>query len=403
MKYILDCLEDEAAQCCRREWRPLLTYVARLHGRSTHAPRYPLRYPWEEIGPGYRFAPAFGHWDIVLAALDSIIAEPEHARNQIRNLLSLQLNSGLIGGTVWMSQHAPDTNLYNFPPVWVHAVEEFCNIHHDYRFAAECLEYLERQTLWFERKRRAKNGGFRYTDLAAETFESGIDEGARFIGDFDADSAFIDASCQMLWLYDTAAAWKTRLGMDAASESAKAVELRQWIQNNLYNDRTGFFHDEWHIADPEAGGWGFDGIWALVTGAASPDQAARVIDENLLNVDRFLTVHPLPSVKVGDPLFELRMWRGPTWNSMTYFAAHGCVRYGRPDAAAVLLERAMDGTLRQFERTGKIWEFYDPFGGPAETLERKPENAPGFGPSPDYLGHNPLLAMARLWQQCVKA
>ncbi len=400
MRYQLDQLEMEGANFRKQEWRPLLCYTAELHGKSIHSPRFPFSHPWEEIGPGYHNAPAFGHWDIAHAILDSCVAEPEHVRNQIRNLLALQLNDGMIGGTVWMRPEAPDINLYNFPPVWIHAVDEFCRIHQDYRLAAECLEPLQRQLLWFERKRRARGGGFRYTDLEAETFESGLDQAARFIGDFPHDSAFVDASCQVLWMYDTLAAWSGRLGMDPKLPLVRGEQLRAWIQKNLFHERTGFFHDAWHMNAPEKGGWGFDGIWALATGAATPEQAARVIDENLLSPERFLTAHPLPTVRLGDPLFELRMWRGPAWNSMTYFAAYGCARYHRPDAAVILLERTLDATALQFDRTGRIWEFYDPFGGAPERLQRKPESVSEAGPCPDYLGHNPLLAMSRLWEQC---
>lgn len=50
----------------------------------------------------------------------------------------------------------------------------------------------------------------------------------------------------------------------------------------------------------------------------------------------------------------------------------------------------------QFGKTGTIWEFYHPFGGNESDLLRKPHA--GFPlPFPDYMGHNPLLAMAKLY------
>jgi hypothetical protein len=121
-----------------------------------------------------------------------------------------------------------------------------------------------------------------------------------------------------------------------------------------------------------------------------------VIDEHLLNPAHFFAPHPIATVGVEDPRFELRMWRGPTWNSMTYWAARGCVRYGRGDAARQLLERALDATAAQFERTGTVWEFYHPHGGRLEDLQRKPQT-PYNTPCRDYLGHNPLIAMAHLY------
>jgi hypothetical protein len=82
---------------------------------------------------------------------------------------------------------------------------------------------------------------------------------------------------------------------------------------------------------------------------------------------------------------------------MTYWAARAAIRYNRPDAAHKLLEPALDDTAAQFTRTGKLWEFYSPFDDHPEDLKRKPETSRN-APFPDYLGHNPLLAMARLWQ-----
>ncbi|HWA86366.1 MAG TPA: hypothetical protein VG710_09105, partial [Opitutus sp.] len=135
-------------------------------------------------------------------------------------------------------------------------------------------------------------------------------------------------------------------------------------------------------------------------GAASQAEANRVIDEWLLNPKRLFSRHPIATVGVSDPKFELRLWRGPAWNSMTYWAARACVRYGRPEAARRLLEAALDDSAAQFARTGTIWEFYHPMGGHPEDLERKPASkAEHNPPCHDYLGHNPLLAMARMWQE----
>ena len=83
---------------------------------------------------------------------------------------------------------------------------------------------------------------------------------------------------------------------------------------------------------------------------------------------------------------------------MTYCAAQGCLRYGRPDAARRLLEAALDATAVQFGRTGTIWEFYHPQVGDQESLLRKPRGR--RIPCRDYLGHNPLFAMVDLWRKC---
>jgi hypothetical protein len=74
--------------------------VAELHARSTHPPRPPFARPWEEIGPGYVYGPAFGHWDLVHQLLDTLPAAPEHVRDQLLNLLDTMDESGYLPARV---------------------------------------------------------------------------------------------------------------------------------------------------------------------------------------------------------------------------------------------------------------------------------------------------------------
>ncbi len=114
--------------------------------------------------------------------------------------------------------------------------------------------------------------------------------------------------------------------------------------------------------------------------------------------DRFFTAHPVASVALTDPKFSNRMWRGPSWNVSTYWAARGALRYGYREDARLLVEHALDDTAKQFDRTGTLWEFYSATGGKPEELIRKPGTKRNF-PWSDYLSLNPMLAMARLWDQ----
>jgi len=118
---------------------------------------------------------------------------------------------------------------------------------------------------------------------------------------------------------------------------------------------------------------------------ATKQQADILIDNYLLNKEIFFTPHPLATVGKNDSKFELRMWRGPVWNSMTYWAAKGCIKYARKNAAKLFLENALNETNKQFLKTGTIWEFYDPLGGDPRNVKRKPQT-PYNKPCKDYLG-----------------
>lgn len=400
----MDQLKAETAKLGKPSWRPLLSYVAALHARSTHPPRPPFPHPWEEIGPGYCYGPAFGHWDIVHQLLDTLPVEPEHARAQILNNLAAQQDDGLVPGAIWMKNDPPTwSHTLGHPPVWPLAATEFARLHHDDALLAACYEPLARQIGWFEAHRRADDGtGFFYTDILDKRWESGVDEGIRFTDDVPTGKlACVDATSHGFALYDTAADWAAALNKteDAARLRRAADTLRHALQTLFFDDTTGFFHDAWVASDPDLRRLAFEGIWPVVVGAATSEQATRVIDENLLGADRFFAPHPIRTVARTDPHYEKRMWRGPAWNSMTLWAARGCVRYNRPDAARLLLEGACDASAAWFDRLGTIFEFYDSDNDDPRTVARKP-HTPFNAPCPDYLGHNPLLAMARLWEAC---
>lgn len=393
----LDSLRAETQELGKPQWRPMLAYVAELHERSIHPPRPPFPYPWEEIGPGYCYGPAFGHWDLIHAVLDTLPAEPEHTRQQIINNLAAQQEDGLVPGAIWMrDKDARWSTRSGHPPVWPVAVQDYVDTTGCDELIGQCYGPLVQQIRWFEKHRQATETGFYYTDILDRTWESGIDEGVRFDEAQPGPHACVDATSHLCLLYETAASWGEKLGASSVLSRQKAAELRGFIQNELYDPESGTFYDIWAARDPAQRHLTFEGMWPIVVGAATEEQANRVVDEHLLNSDRFYTAHPICTVALTDPGFELRMWRGPTWNSMTYWAARGCMRYGRSDAARRLLERALDASALRFERTGTIWEFYHPHGGDPLELERKTHTQYNT-PCPDYLGHNPLIAMARMY------
>jgi len=216
----------------------------------------------------------------------------------------------------------------------------------------------------------------------------------------DNPLACIDATSHVYAMHAFAADWATLLGRDPSEYAKKADHLKAFIQDDLYDKESGYFFDEWSVHATKRVE-SYVGMWPVVVGAATKDQAKGVIERYLLNPDKFFTPHPITSIGAKDPLFELLTWHGPAWNSMTYWAALGCLRYAYNAAAKELLERALDESAAQFKRTGTIWEFYHPFGGKPEDLKRE-VTPPHLMPCRDYVGHNPLFAMARVYDRLKK-
>ncbi|WP_438480474.1 amylo-alpha-1,6-glucosidase [Oleiharenicola lentus] len=394
---VRDALLEEAKLPAKESWRPMLRYLAELHGRSVLPATGYFPYPYQTIGPGYQDGRVFGHIDLTHVRLDTLRASPTHVRNQLRNEFAGQQADGLIPGIVWFDDKGQPTwkNFKGFPPIWVVSAEAYVDHAGDLSFLREALGVLVRQIGWFEAKRAIPSGGFYYLDQVEDTWESGMDEGIRYDVRPPERSAAVDACAHLYMLYDAATRWSQRLGEPTANWEKKAATLKQFIQEKLWDEKTGFFYDAWVIDDPAKRHLAFEGIWPVVVGAASPAQAKRVIDEHLLNPKEFYTPHPIATVALSDAKFELRMWRGPAWNCMTYWAARGLVRHGRTAEAHRLIEMALDATAAQFEKTGSIWEFYHPLLGEQGLLRRKVSRN---YPNREYLGHNPLFAMADVWR-----
>lgn len=386
----------------------MLSYTANLHEISTHPASYPFDYEWEEIGPGYIGSRAFGHWDIIHQILDVMPAYPSHAYKQLLNNVKNQGRNGLIPGSIWMTGGMSGRDkvrwLYEIghPPLWPVAVDEYVKQTGDKEALKKFYVPLVRQIDWFENNRKADGEGYFYKDILMKTWESGVDEGVRFDNTDLGAWACIDATSHVYLLYKYAVEWSNELGMEDAYFVKRRDDIKTFIQTDLYSAEDGCFYDIWAIKDKKLRRVVFESMWPIVVGAATKKQADRYIDSYLLNPDALFTPHPISTVGAKEKEFELRMWRGPSWNSMNFWAAKGCAKYDREDASLKILEKALEQTAKQFELTNTIWEFYHPLGGNPEDVQRKPSYTKYNKPCRDYLGHNPLLAMARLYDQLKK-
>jgi putative isomerase len=396
-------LNKDAAKTGKPEWRPMLSYLAGLHKKATHAAQWPFDYEWEDLGPGYVYGNAFGHWDVVHEIIDVLPSYPTHALHQLLNDIKNQEASGLLPGSIYMPGGISKRDSVNWnrntqghPPLWPIAVQDYVDITGDNSVLKKFYNPLVRQIAWFENNRKSEDGGFFYNDILLKKWESGVDEGIRFDEVSKGAFACIDATCHVYMLYKMAAQWSKKLGLDASWYEKRESELLKFIRNDLYVKQDGMFYDIWAVKDASLRNLAFESMWAIVSGAATKEQANRYISKYLADTSVFLTEHPVATVGRRDPKFELRMWRGPAWNSMSYWAARGCLYYGRKDVAKLVLEKALDESAKQFKRTGTIWEFYHPLGGNPEDVKRKPDT-PYNTPCRDYLGHNPLIAMARMY------
>ncbi|MCL3780565.1 hypothetical protein EMN47_09230 [Prolixibacteraceae bacterium JC049] len=386
------------------EWQPVLKYTLDLHKKSTHPAQYPFDNAWEEIGPGYHLAPAFGHWDIVHQVYDALVYNPEHGLNQLYNNIKNQEAHGMLPGSIWFPRKGGKHKEVRWskkdeghPPLWIYAVDEYVNQTGNSSILIDFYAALVRQITWFENERKAKGKGFFYNDIIKRRWESGVDQGIRFDEADLGPQACIDATSHVYALYFFADKWGKKLGVKTSFYAEKAASLKSYVNNELFDSKKGSYFDSWSVNDPKKQHFAFENIWPIIVGIAPQKRAEFYIENYVMSPKHFLSKHPTTTVSMSDPKFELRMWRGPVWNSMSFWVAKACIRYGKYEAAKVILERSLNETASQFKLTGKIWEFYHPHGGSPEDVKRK--NGSRNMPCSDYLGHNPLIAMAKLYDE----
>ena len=142
--------------------------------------------------------------------------------------------------------------------------------------------------------------------------------------------------------------------------------LTPTIVARLYDEDSGLF---WPIARPAITSRP-PLTWAALSPLALPDLpehiGRRLVEEHLLDPERFWLPFPVPSVSAADPTFSVhdtafgirRYWRGPTWINAAWLVWLGMVRLGYDEEAGELARRLAD-----LVGASGLREYYDPHTG----------------------------------------
>ena len=184
-----------------------------------------------------------------------------------------------------------------------------------------------------------------------------------------------------------------RLNLPDLSEQFKqyAMDLKESIQKNCWDERDGFFYsvdlnlipqkDEpaentgnfiMHSGDPRdydcliqrIGVWsGFLPMWADI---ATPEQAKRMVADHLKNNRTFNAPYGIRTLSKMEKMYSALAtgnpsnWRGPVWGISNYMVFRGLVNYGFEKEAKELAEKTIILFGVDFERFGALHEYYEP-------------------------------------------
>ncbi len=112
------------------------------------------------------------------------------------------------------------------------------------------------------------------------------------------------------------------------------------------------------------GSWsGFMALWA---GIATPEQAQRMVRENLLDERTFWAPYGVRTLSKLEKMYNLKPthnpsnWQGPVWGISNYIVWSGLLNYGFEKEAKLLAEKCIRLYGQDLETDGCLHEYYHP-------------------------------------------
>lgn len=155
---------------------------------------------------------------------------------------------------------------------------------------------------------------------------------------------------------------------DSKQYEKDAKKIRKYIQENMYDKKTGFFYDLQINEDGSKTkllvnrGKGTEGWLPLWAKAATIEQAASV-KKNMMDHKKFNTFVPFPTASKDNEKFSAtKYWRGPVWLDQALYGVEALQNYGYSDEAEEMTQKLFIDT-EGLMGNGAIHENYDPLTG----------------------------------------
>ncbi|MDR5727659.1 MAG: trehalase family glycosidase [Terriglobia bacterium] len=214
---------------------------------------------------------------------------------------------------------------------------------------------------------------------AGAILESGLDNSPMYDGaSYDETThqlAFADVGLMGMYIADCDALAKIAeiLGENAEAEELhkRAAKYRASLAT-LWDEKTGIFLNK----DLGTGQFSYrlspTNFYPMLTRAATPEQARRMVDEHLLNPKEFWGEWVIPSIARDDPAFkDQNYWRGRIWGPMNYLVYLGLRNYQQPDidrARVQLAQKSLHLFLKDWQANGHVHENYNAITGSGDDV-----------------------------------
>ena len=377
----------------------LYSYAEKNYRKMFREPEGNLHWPY--IVPGSVYSGSLWDWDSWLTnvALEQFVQEDIRSYEQgcIKNYLEQTDPDGRIPIVIFPTKTEPDfahsareTNIHK-PCLAQHAAFIIRQQGGDAGWLRPYFPALRRFVEYYIRCCRHKTGLYFWLDDS----RIGVDNDPCTFYRPDKSSASILLNCLMYRELLAVCYIGECLGEPTDRYRREAETLKAAVQRHCYDEKDGFYYsadlnlrpidpqDPLHAGAPRhwdcllqrIGTWsGFLAMWA---GIAEPEQAARMVKENLLDERAFWAPCGVRTLSKYEKMYTVRpsgnpsCWLGPVWGIANYLVFRGLVRYGFDETAAELAQRTVTLFENDIRTSGELHEYYDPESG-------RPIMNPGF-------------------------
>lgn len=208
-------------------------------------------------------------------------------------------------------------------------------------------------------------------------YESGLDNSPMYDGAvYDPQTHLLavgDVGLMSLYIADCDALAEIA---DVLNKAAESRELRQRAARyraklaTMWDEKSGMFLNR----DLRTGMSGTrlspTNFYPLLAGAATPQQAKRMIGEHLLNPKEFWGQWILPSIAMDDAAFaDQNYWRGRIWGPMNYLVYLGLMKYDDADTRRAFAQKSYELFLKEWKENGHVHENYNAILGTGDDVQ----------------------------------
>ena len=110
----------------------------------------------------------------------------------------------------------------------------------------------------------------------------------------------------------------------------------------------------------------WSGFMALWAGIATPEQARRMVRENLMDERTFCAPYGVRTLSKLEKMYNIRAtnnpsnWQGPVWGISNYMVFRGLADYGFNKEARMMAEKTVALFGEDLKKEGALHEYYDP-------------------------------------------